>query len=46
MRTSEQNLRKANENLELGIVETTEQIESIAKLREKLRQTPGSLHWA
>jgi len=40
LRTSEQNLRKANENLELGIVETTEQIESIAKLREKLRQTP------
>jgi len=38
--TSEQNLRKANESLELGIVETTEQIESIAKLREKLRQTP------
>ncbi|HYW00850.1 MAG TPA: PAS domain S-box protein, partial [Candidatus Acidoferrum sp.] len=37
---SEQNLRKANENLELGIVETTEQIENIAKLREKLRQTP------
>jgi PAS domain S-box-containing protein len=40
LRTSEQNLRKANENLELGIVETTEQIENIAKLREKLRQTP------
>ena len=40
LQTSEQNLRKANENLELGIVETTEQIESIAKLREKLRQTP------
>jgi PAS domain S-box-containing protein len=40
LRTSEQNLRKANENLELGIVETTEQIESIARLREKLRRTP------
>ncbi len=40
LRTSEQNLRKANENLELGIVETTEQIENISKLREKLRQTP------
>ncbi|HYW01351.1 MAG TPA: PAS domain-containing protein, partial [Candidatus Acidoferrum sp.] len=40
LRTSEQNLRKANENLELGIVETTEQIESIARLRDKLRQTP------
>src|SRR5208283_344987 len=37
LRTSEQNLRRANESLELGIVETTEQIESIAKLREKLR---------
>jgi len=40
LRTSEQDLRKANEGLELAIVETTEQIESIANLREKLRQTP------
>jgi PAS domain S-box-containing protein len=40
LRTSEDNLRKANEGLELAIVETTEQIESIANLREKLRQTP------